>query len=171
MSESFKLCYNNRTILTPDSRQCVSVVIEDIQEFLDKFYPIGTYYCTINTEFNPNVSWVGQWELDTEGLVMKSGINSDVTGGEITHAITVDELPKHTHRTTRQLMAAGKVNTATRGNDTFTGKYYDWTHVYNSGSTQPYKAGNRSTNSTTNTSNSHNNVQKSMVCYRWHRVA
>lgn len=40
----------------------------------DIFYPIGTYYETSNTDFNPNTarSWYGTWVEDTEGQVLAS---------------------------------------------------------------------------------------------------
>ena len=31
----------------------------------DALYPIGSYYETSDTSFNPNASWSGTWELDS----------------------------------------------------------------------------------------------------------
>lgn len=39
------------------------------KSLLDVFYPVGTYYETSNTTFDPNVSWGGVWEEDSDGLV------------------------------------------------------------------------------------------------------
>ena len=171
MSNTFRLSFNGRYLKYNGQPGFIEYEVEDPTEYLDKFYPVGTYYETTVGAFDPNVSWVGTWVRDSDGLVLKSGISPETTGGEITHTLTVAELPSHSHRTTRQMMAAGRVSTATRGNDHFTGRYYDWTYVYNSGTTQPYKSGNRTSSGPTNTSSGHNNVQKSMICYRWHRVA
>lgn len=33
---------------------------------LDLFYPVGSYYKTTNTSFDPNVFWGGVWEEDTD---------------------------------------------------------------------------------------------------------
>lgn len=33
------------------------------------YYPVGSYYETSDTSFNPNTSWGGTWTLETEGLV------------------------------------------------------------------------------------------------------
>lgn len=40
---------------------------------LDLFYPVGSYYETSDTTFNPNNSWGGTWQLETEGQVHISG--------------------------------------------------------------------------------------------------
>lgn len=40
---------------------------------LNTFYPIGSYYETSDTSFNPNTAWGGTWVLETEGQVHVSG--------------------------------------------------------------------------------------------------
>ena len=71
------------------------------------FYPVGSYYETSDTSFNPNTTWGGTWTLETEGQVHVSagstyGINGALTntsdGGEKTHTLSVNEMPSHTHR-------------------------------------------------------------------------
>lgn len=48
--------------------------------FTNIFYPVGSYYETTDTTFNPNITWGGTWELETEGLVhVSSGSNYAVT--------------------------------------------------------------------------------------------
>lgn len=37
---------------------------------LDVFYPVGSYYETSDTSFDPNVSWGGTWVEDTAGRVL-----------------------------------------------------------------------------------------------------
>ena len=39
---------------------------------LDIFYPVGTYYETSNTSFDPNVAWGGVWVEDSTGRVTVS---------------------------------------------------------------------------------------------------
>lgn len=39
------------------------------KSLLDVFYPVGTYYETSDTDFDPNVTWGGVWEEDTRGRV------------------------------------------------------------------------------------------------------
>ena len=45
------------------------------------FYPIGSYYETSDTTFDPNVEWGGTWVLETEGQVhVSAGSNYPVNG-------------------------------------------------------------------------------------------
>ena len=41
-------------------------------EMLDLFYPVGSYYETSDTSFNPNTAWGGTWVEDTAGKVLVS---------------------------------------------------------------------------------------------------
>ena len=46
----------------------------------DATYPVGSYYETSDTSFNPNNEFVGTWELEAEGLVhISSGTNYTVS--------------------------------------------------------------------------------------------
>lgn len=50
------------------------------RELLDFFYPVGSYYESSDTTFDPNITWGGTWELETEGLVhISSGENYTVS--------------------------------------------------------------------------------------------
>lgn len=72
---------------------------------LDFFYPVGCFFETSDIEFNPNKSWGGEWELETEGLVhIGAGENyiAGATGGSKyiqahTHGFTQPKIPNHTH--------------------------------------------------------------------------
>ena len=53
------------------------------RDMLDLIYPVGSYYETSDTSFNPNVSWGGTWVEDTSGRVLvakDSGTFSTVGG-------------------------------------------------------------------------------------------
>lgn len=57
-----------------------------VSGMLDIFYPVGSYYETSDTSFDPNVSWGGTWAEDSSGKVLvakDSGTFSTVgsTGG------------------------------------------------------------------------------------------
>lgn len=59
-------------------------------EMLDLFYPVGSYYETSDTNFDPNTAWGGTWQEDTSGKVLvakDSGTFATVgnTGGAETH--------------------------------------------------------------------------------------
>lgn len=47
-------------------------VYDSMGSLLDMFYPVGSYYETSDTSFNPNVSWGGTWVEDTSGRVTVS---------------------------------------------------------------------------------------------------
>lgn len=58
---------------------------------IDFFFPVGSYYETSDTTFNPNVTWGGTWSLEAEGLVhIGAGTTYAVgtTGGAKTVTLT-----------------------------------------------------------------------------------
>lgn len=70
---------------------------------IDKVYPIGSVYISANGA-NPNVIIGGVWEEFATGRTLV-GYNPDdddltetgMTGGEKTHALTIEEMPTHKH--------------------------------------------------------------------------
>ena len=74
-----------------------------INGLIDIFYPVGSYYETSDTTFNPNTAWGGTWVEDSKGrsTVAKADSGTFVTvgstGGAETHKIASAELPTHTH--------------------------------------------------------------------------
>ena len=54
----------------------------DALSILNLFYPVGSYYETSNTTFNPNTAWGGTWKLETAGQVHVSA----GTGYSVNHA-------------------------------------------------------------------------------------
>lgn len=67
----------------------------NLASVIDLFYPVGSYYETSDTSFDPNVSWTGTWVEDTDGRILvakDSGTFATVgdTGGSEKHTHTVD---------------------------------------------------------------------------------
>lgn len=62
-----------------------------------QFYPVGSVYQTTNASFNPNNSWGGTWVLMKDTFLVGAGNLYAVgaTGGEVTHTLTVNEMPSH----------------------------------------------------------------------------
>lgn len=126
---------------------------------LDLFYPVGTYYETSDTNFNPNTAWGGTWVEDSWGRVTVA-YQSDQSafdtvgevGGELSHTLTINEMPSHNH-------------TLNRGNY---GNMYLEQVGYSDG-------GNPRTESVTigytGGGQAHNNLQPYIVVRRWHRTA
>lgn len=66
---------------------------------VDLFYPIGTIYLTEDDAFNPQTQWGGNWEKIKNRFIYGTGENSSgLTGGETEHTLTINEMPKHTHK-------------------------------------------------------------------------
>lgn len=135
---------------------------------LNLFYPVGSYYETSDTSFNPNTSWGGTWVLETAGQVhVSSGTATTGTkfsvnganassgvgmsdGGEEKHWLTVNEMPTHNH---------GYYYT---GSGTGTKSLAWWSQ---SGNGLCYDIVNAGGNQT------HNTMQPYIVVNRWHRTA
>lgn len=130
----------------------------DYSDMIDVFYPVGSYYETSDTTFNPNTAWLGTtWVEDTAGQVLvaqDSGTFATVgdTGGEETHTLTIDEMPSH-HHTIVPLA-------------NFNGSRPE-------GHTTGWEKSNAATQDTSSTggSQAHNNLQPYTVIKRWHRTS
>ena len=63
----------------------------DASEIIDMFYPVGSYYETSDTTFDPNMAWGGTWSLESAGQVHVSagtGYVAGTTGGSATTSYT-----------------------------------------------------------------------------------
>ena len=90
-------------------------------DLIDLFWPIGSYYETSDSNFNPNNSWGGTWERETDGVVLvsegiyypgSSGGNATLqqigdTFGSTTDSITAFDIPAHTHTYYRSNTTSG----------------------------------------------------------------
>lgn len=134
----------------------------DKLSLLNVFYPVGSYYETSDTNFNPNTSWGGTWVEDSAGRVTvanDTGTFSTVgdTGGEETHTLVTAEIPSHNHEIHINIQHGdGQV---VSGESLTSGlqqggrrRYSDWTD-------------------TTGGGQAHNNLQPYVVVRRWHRTA
>ena len=82
-----------------------------MRALFDFMHPVGSYYETSDTSFDPNVSWGGIWQLDSAGKVTVARDANDAdfdtigeTGGVKTHLHTTgnftlgtNHIPAHTH--------------------------------------------------------------------------
>lgn len=91
-------------IINTDTTYAVVQRTMSDQEMLDLFYPVGSYYETSDTSFNPNTVWGGTWREDEAGLVLVStGIDDgsvyiiNSKGGERTHVLTTSETATKAH--------------------------------------------------------------------------
>ena len=67
---------------------------------LDIVYPVGSIYMTESDSFDPNISFIGQWEKIQDRFLYGTGsenASSGSVGGEKSHTLTEDEIPSHRH--------------------------------------------------------------------------
>src|SRR5574343_270109 len=99
--------WDNTTPATPTRMNHIEDGIKDLYDsFLDKCYPIGTYYETSSEQFDPNISFYGTWEEDTSGTVLASRSTTSGSAlnvaigtvvGEEKHTLNINEMPNHNH--------------------------------------------------------------------------
>lgn len=157
---------------------------KQIDELIDKIYPVGSYYETSNGSFNPNTSWGGTWEEDTPGLVTvalynlshpdPSGVGVPINLGQIVgeayHTLTIEELPAHRHGITTWR----NNDDATWGAGASSTEYGAFSNVFSEGDGTNQSTGDNPNWQGINMeglSEAHNNIQPSIGVYRWHRTA
>ena len=84
-----------------------SVAIADLKNALGiangatvlDMYPVGSIYQTTSSTFNPQTAWGGTWERIKDRFLLAAGTAyaGGSTGGEATHKLTAQEMPRHTH--------------------------------------------------------------------------
>lgn len=157
-------------------------------------YPVGSYYETSDTSFNPNVTWGGTWVLDSQGRVtvaQNSGTFATIgsTGGSesashyhttSSHTLTLSEIPSHSHSAynssfveSDQLIHTGSVGksvSSLSSGDAHIAFTYS-TGVTHSSSTTWYAGGGQG-HTHGNTGNATaSTIQPYVVVRRWHRTA
>ena len=70
----------------------------DVSTVLDKVYPIGAIYMSVNST-NPQNLFGGTWVQIKDRFLLAAGTTykAGATGGEATHTLTNSEVPAHTH--------------------------------------------------------------------------
>ena len=132
-----------------------------IQNILNKIHPVGTIkMTTVNT--NPGTYLPGTWVAWGSGRVpvgvdtSQTEFNTvEKTGGEKTHQLTVDEMPRHSHQAKNKYLVNGDTGTACAlpSNDGV-GTTENWTEISQTGGDK-----------------AHNNLQPYITCYMWKRTA
>lgn len=130
---------------------------------IDLFYPVGSYYETSNTSFNPNTTWGGTWVEDTAGSTTvaydstQTEFNTiEKTGGAKEVTLTIAHMPKHTHN----LKTGSKINAWKAPNYAICYQYQEENTLAASGGIETAGGGQ-----------AHNNLQPYVVVKRWHRTA
>lgn len=155
-------------------------------EIINLFYPVGSYYETSDTTFNPNTAWGGTWVLEAEGIVhVSAGTSYPVThandnagvgakdGGESTVTLSLDQIPSHNHGSAGPAFSwnflawtgsnptgkqGGNFNLKSPGSGSALGTVYG---SFSSAHTHSNNGGGQA----------HTNMQPYIVVNRWHRTA
>ncbi len=158
------------------------------------YYPIGAYFETSDSTFDPNTVWGGTWVLETSGYVHVSGDASGTSspsypvskannnsgagasdGGSSTVTLTAEQsgVPAHAHGWQAAMALFGiKANTKENLNPQFalvsqsrtSGGYFSDRMKDGYGTAT-------ANNATKNATSAHNNMQPYINVYRWHRTA
>lgn len=120
-------------------------------------FPIGYIYLSTSST-NPSAYFGGTWQRISNGKVLVGVDENDtdfnvpnLTGGEKTHTLTVDEMPSHNHSLPGRLVNTGGSDIVRElaGQDGANNN----SSSYNTGGGQP-----------------HNNLQPYFTCYIWEKV-
>lgn len=164
------LSYNGRFLRQSGATKLAGAPVEPTPEQIyELVYPVGSYYLSMDPAFDPNVSFVGTWVQDTQGLMtMNSSTAADLgnTGGEKAHALTEAEVPSHTHSASGVTLQTSK--NGSFGNTTCT-SYWNMSRGNNMQKERIYNG--TLTTSSVGSGTAHNNLQPYIVCVRWHRTA
>lgn len=147
---------NNRVTGVSDPTNDTDAVNK--QSLLSLIYPVGSIYMSVNAA-SPQTFLGGTWE-SIQGrflLGVGGGYTAGSTGGEATHTLTVDEMPKHTHNI--------KLGNDTSADTYRVARYIDVSSAWWSGS------GNDKMTEEVGGGAAHNNMPPYLTVYMWKRTA
>ena len=142
---------------------------EHLKEIINVIYPIGSIYMSVNNA-DPSLLFGGTWERIGQGrTLIGEGTCTDsrnetktfsdgTTGGEYSHVLTRNEIPKHYHPYTTAPQAWAERET---GNQIISPA---------SGTSKPVKKNTDYQYTDGDTDKPHNNIQPYLVVYMWKRI-
>lgn len=134
-------------------------------KLLDFIYPVGSYYETSDTSFNPNTAWGGTWLEDTKGRVTVALDSEDTDFDTINEIGGSKYLQAHKHQVMYSVEGTGS-----KGNS-----YADIGFVRAGNTTTSsgnmFSSDIRTTSAGNMTSGDSGNLQPYVVVKRWHRTA
>ncbi len=91
----YRIRITNLSVGTPERMIALHTAPDDDKTFLKKVYPVGAVYISFNNT-NPATLFGGSWS-QIQGRFLLSSTSSGSTGGETTHTLTEQEMPRHRH--------------------------------------------------------------------------
>ena len=75
-------------------------ILSTTEEVLRKVYPVGAVYMSVNSADPADLFGFGTWERVKDRFLLAAGdaYAAGSTGGEATHTLTINEMPKHGHK-------------------------------------------------------------------------
>lgn len=132
-------------------------------EMLKLAYPVGSIYMSVSATSPSELFGFGAWEQIKDAFLLAVGNNHQVgdTGGEETHALTVDEMPSHNHKLKTDIY-----------NPAYNITWGEW-FEYTDGWTQEAGETQAPATHTTSTGGSkeHNNMPPYFTVYMWRRIS
>lgn len=126
----------------------------------DEVYPVGSIFLSVNST-NPGTLFGGTWVQISQGRFLLGESSSYAvksTGGEVTHTLTVDEMPSHAH----DFYGFNINNSVLTGPDA---------HVSGLDAGHGYKYTSVKGMIAAGGGKAHNNMPPYFVCYMWQRTA
>lgn len=135
-----------------------------IKSFLDAVYPVGSIYMSVKST-NPGTLFGGTWAAIAGKFLIGVGTNKDSnnesktfsanqTGGEYSHVLTIDEMPKHMHDMP----------------DNDAGYYAGWGSRNGWCQASVHGNGGRFRTDTSGNNQKHNNIPPYLAVYIWQRT-
>lgn len=139
-----------------------STVEDAVKNIFERIYPVGSIYISANN-INPNISFsIGEWEQIKDTFLLAAGDTYSVgsIGGEAEHILTIDEMPKHTHRFKTDINSPD-----------YNVTWPEWTE-YTTGWTQMSNETESPASQVTYTGSDqpHNNMPPYLTVYMWKRI-
>ena len=133
----------------------------DVSTVLDKVYPVGSIYMSVNST-NPKTLFGGTWVQIKDRFLLAAGTTykAGATGGEATHTLTNNEMPTHAHYMASGNAGASDTWTPDAGSylvDSITNDKHTWwaqIGMNNAGGSE-----------------AHNNMPPYLAVYMWKRTA
>ncbi len=119
----------------------------------DTTYPVGAIYLSVDST-SPASLFGGTWEQMKDRFLLGAGGSYAVnaTGGEATHTLTINEMPRHSHGISRDDAASSRNADGYIASGSYT---YD----------------NTGTTNSTGGGAAHNNMPPYLAVYMWKRIA
>lgn len=126
-----------------------------VSQFVEMIYPVGSIYISAR-ETSPETLFGGTWESIGGRFLLGADATyaAGSTGGEATHKLTVNEMPKHVHQVAVPYSYDGNMRT--------------WKAEWTDNAPIPT---NGSPTSNTGGDQPHNNMPPYLVVYMWQRTA